>query len=72
MRLLMEVEARVNQADGLHKNEVSLGNFALKICMLAIHKNILNELFDHFFISFLKVIDSFSTMKPFEPFRLVF
>ena len=24
MRLLMEVEARVNQADGLHKNEVSL------------------------------------------------
>ena len=26
----MEVEARVNQADGLHKNEVSLGIFALK------------------------------------------
>ena len=39
MRLLMEVEARVNQADGLHKNEVSFLNFCFKylLCMLAIH-----------------------------------
>ena len=48
MRLLMEVEARVNQADGLHKNEVSLGIFALNICMLAIHLSFLKEFFDHF------------------------
>ena len=30
MRLLMEVEARVNQADGLHKNEVRFLNFCFK------------------------------------------
>ena len=45
MRLLMEVEARVNQADGLHKNEVSFLNLCFRylLCMLAIHLSFLKK-----------------------------